>query len=277
MLDVMSQAKNAMEAYSTKLRAITSNITNMSVTGFKRSDVSFQDMFSKLLSVGTPAYFSENQGGTNPTQLGGTASISSTSVDFEPGAPNEGGNLDIAIQDGSKLFIVSPDGGKTFLYTRAGEFKIADNKLYTKGGYQVYGFRSSSGVDSSSIEPIDLSGLSYDVTKITWNESGTLCQEYSESGYGAQLPWRIAMTSFNNPSGLIYKDGTNFSESLASGPASAPTVASNNIKPRFREQSNVNYTSEVVDSLEIQRALDASLTVIRMANDTITGFINKIS
>ncbi len=281
MFDVMSQAKNAMESYSTKLKAISANISNLQVTGYKRTDVSFQNLFSKLVSPGTSAFENGNEGGTNPLQVGGTVAISSSSVDFKQGTFSDGANIDIGVNDGSRLFIASADGGNTFWYTKSGEFQIVNNKLYTKSGYQVYGFKRTSGTTSTQLEAIDLSNVPYtDVTKITWDDNGVMRDSYDEETkvYGKELPYQIATASFKNPSGLKYENGTMFSETLASGQPSSPSVPlTGTVYPRKREQSNVVYTSEIVDSLETQRALDATMTVIRMANDTITQFINKLS
>jgi flagellar hook protein FlgE len=280
MFDVMSQAKNAMESYSTKLKAITANITNMSVQGYKRTDISFEDVFSKLISEGQPANMMNGEGGTNPTQYGGTAAISSASIDFTGGGTTTGSKSDMFLKDSTKLFIVSPDGGPTKYYTRAGAFDFIDNKLVTKRGYQVYGFRSGS----SSLSPIDLTGIKYSSTEnLTWDENGNLIDVYPdpadpEASLTTVLPFRIAVTSFQNLSGLRYVDGTNFEETISSGSPLSPTdPGTGGVSPKLVEASNVVYTSEVVDSMEIQRALDAALTVIKMANDTITAFINKLS
>jgi flagellar hook protein FlgE len=67
MLDIMTKAKNAIEAYNTQLRVSSANIANMSVNGYKKLDVSFQTVFERVLNGGTAA--SEGAGGTNPVQL----------------------------------------------------------------------------------------------------------------------------------------------------------------------------------------------------------------
>lgn len=282
MFDVMSQARNAMESYSSKLKIISANIVNMSVPGYKKMGASFQDIFSKLISPGTAAFSSDMNGGINPEQIGGTVSIASTFLDFSVGPETQGGNLDMKINSGKNFFIVSNDGGNSFLYTKAGNFQVtADKKVYTKNGMQVYGFRRTGGSSALELVPIDLSNVSYsDETKLTWDESGVLRDslDTTTSVYGKELPFQIALASFRNPSGLLMRDGTTFSPSASSGQAEGPTAPiSGMIKPRYMEQANVDYPSEIVDSLETQRALDATMTVIRMANDTITQFINKLS
>ena len=75
MLDIMSQAKDAIEAYDTRLKAITSNITKVAVPGYKRTEVSFEDIYNKLIHSGTASSSAGNEGGSNPYQLGGSVGI----------------------------------------------------------------------------------------------------------------------------------------------------------------------------------------------------------
>lgn len=280
MLDVISQAKNAIEAYNTKLKTISSNVTNIGVVGYKRMDVSFQQVFNRTKNQGKGAY-NVDEGGVNPSQTGGTVAVANTAVDFKQGELTSGAKLDLAIQ-GNGLFIVSPDGGNTFLYSRNGEFQIKDNKLLTKSGMQVYGFKKIGGVASTQLTPIDLSGLSYNAADVSWDIDGTLVTSYDEKQqvYGPDLPFQIALSAFPNPGGLEYRDGTTFSETAAAGAPSLPSVPGSPqvgiVAPRGREKSNIFYTSEIVDSLEIQRALSSSLTAIRLINDSISQFIQKL-
>ncbi len=131
MLDVMTQAKNAIEAYNEALKVTSSNIANMSVPGYKKLKVSFQSVFERVLSQGSAA--SANMGGTDPFQLGQGAAVSSTSLDFSTGQTSQGSNLDLALQ-GAGLFVVSPDGGNTFLYSRSGNFTTDNNGNLTLNG-----------------------------------------------------------------------------------------------------------------------------------------------
>ncbi len=275
MLDVMSQVKDAIEAYSTRLRAISSNITNLQVTGYKRSDVAFETIYSKLISQGTSGVSSDGEGGTNPMQIAGSVGISGTSVDFRQGDIASGSNLDLAI-NGDGLFAVSPDDGQTMLYTRNGEFQIVDNKLVTKSGMQVYGIRGNNG----SLEPIDISGLNVPSnTDLTFDQTGNLVTWYDQTSgtYGDKLPFKIALVNFNNPSGLQYADNSAFAETAASGNASAAFAPeSGGINRASKESSNVVYTSELVDSMEIQRAMSSVQTVLKLMNDTISSFISKL-
>ena len=137
MLDLMTRAKNAIEAYNSQLAINSSNIANMSAPGYKAMKVSFQSIYENLINQGTAA--SGDVGGTNPTQFGSSVAIGNTSIDFSQGAITSGGNLDLAI-NGQGLFVVSPDGGKTMQYSRDGQFAVdSAGNLTTTTGMQVYG------------------------------------------------------------------------------------------------------------------------------------------
>jgi len=144
MLDVMGQAKNAIEAYNSALRVSLSNMANLETSGYKRLNVSFQSIFEKVLSQGTAA--EDNMGGTNPRQYGQGVSISSVTLDFSAGTTTSAGPLNLAIS-GQGLFLVSPDGGKSFLYTRSGDFQLdGSGNLISSSGMQVYGLDESDNL-----------------------------------------------------------------------------------------------------------------------------------
>jgi flagellar hook protein FlgE len=275
MLDMMSQAKNAIEAYNSALRASTSDIANVSVPGYKSLDVSFQSVFEKVLTRGTAA--EAGMGGINPRQLGQGMSLSSVSIDFSQGEQVDGSNLDLYIQ-GQGLFIVSPDGGNSYLYSRAGRFELDDIGNLTSNGMQVYGLDSSDNlVPITGLKPPD-----YNPTLLSWANDGRLVQ-YKDTTYTQEdfeTPFRIALTYFPNPSGLTQAQGTTLAQTIASGsPATAQTIggAAGSIVPRKFEQSNVDYFSETIDTLALQRAVNSNLTIIRMASDMISQFINRLS
>ena len=273
MLDIMSQAQNAIEAYNQALTASSANIANMDVPGYKKINVSFESVFAKVLSQGTAAQ--TTMGGTNPLQFGQGMTVSGTTVDFSNGQYATGGNLDLAVS-GSGLFIVSPDGGNTYLYTRAGNFKIDANNNLTSNGLQVYGLDNGGNVVPISNLP------SGNTTNFKWLADGTLqyttnptdtTPSYINTGYS------IALTYFANPGGLAQAQGTSFAQTLASGPAAAaqgPGGGVGSLKVGQIEQSNVFFLGESVQSLEIQRAISANLSVVKLASDTISSFISKL-
>ncbi|MBN3033188.1 MAG: flagellar hook-basal body complex protein [Candidatus Saganbacteria bacterium] len=273
MLDIMSQAQNAIEAYNQALTASSANIANMDVSGYKKISVSFESVFAKVLSQGSAAQ--TNIGGTNPLQFGSGMSISGTTVDFSNGEYATGGSLDLAIA-GSGLFIVSPDGGNTFLYTRAGNFRIDSNNNLTSNNLQVYGLDSGGNLVPISSLP------SGNTTNFRWQQDGTL--QYTSDPTAAtpayvNTGYSIALTYFANPGGLAQAQGTSFAATLASGQAATaqgPGGGAGTVKPGQIEQSNVFFLGESVQSLEIQRAISANLSIVKLASDTISSFIQKL-
>ena len=276
MLDMMSQAKNAIEAYNSALRASGSDIANVSVPGYKSLDVSFQSIFEKVLTRGTAA--EAGMGGINPRQLGQGMSLSSVSIDFSQGEQVDGSNLDLYVQ-GQGLFIVSPDGGDSYLYTRA-RFELDDIGNLTSNGMQVYGLDSSDNlVPITGLKPPD-----YNPNLLSWTNDGRLAEfdstDFERANVRVYTPYRIALTYFPNPSGLTQAQGTTLAETIASGsPATAQDIggAAGTIVPRKFEQSNVDYFSETIDTLALQRAVNSNLTIIRLASDMISQFINRLS
>jgi flagellar hook protein FlgE len=287
MLDILTRAKNAIEAYNTELRVSSANIANMSVNGYKKMNVSFQSVFENVLNGGTAA--SDNMGGTNPIQYGSGVGVSNVGIDFTQGTFTAGDQLSLAV-NGTGLFIVSPDDGKTQLYTRTGKFHV-DNagNLVTDNGMQVYGYAGGS------LTPI--TGLTnFNTSALGWTSDGQLAELTAEtdasgnpvtdtSGNTVYTPtkytgYTIALTSFTNRSGLLQSSGNAFAASEASGNALTPAAPGGNfgsIVPASLEQSNVFYTSEVIDEMEAQRAMSGNLTVLRMMSDQISSFISKIS
>lgn len=278
MLNLMRQAKNAIAAQNAALQIITSNIANMSTTGYKRMDLSFQSIYEQILSRGLSASATEGLGGTNPKQLGQGMAIANLAVDFSQGDLASGTNLDLAIS-GQGLLIVSDDSGSTFKYTRNGDLSIdSSGNLVNSTGSQVYGFFGTS----TTLVPITgLTSDLYNQSNLSFDSAGSLL-EYTDSNYTsvqADTGFRIALTYFNNPGGLLQVAGSAFEETEASGvPATAalPGGAAGSISPRYLEESNVVYLSESLDSLEIQRAMNGNLTMVRLASDIISNFISRL-
>ncbi|MDD4179833.1 MAG: flagellar basal body rod C-terminal domain-containing protein, partial [Candidatus Margulisbacteria bacterium] len=80
-------------------------------------------------------------------------------------------------------------------------------------------------------------------------------------------------------SGLAQAQGSTFSATLASGEAAtaqAPGGAVGTLQTGQIEQSNVFYLGETINALELQRAMNANLSMVRMASDLISSFITKL-
>jgi flagellar hook protein FlgE len=292
MLDIMTKAKDAIKAYNTALSVYSSNIANMSVTGYKRLDISFQSIFEKVLNGGSAANSFSGTGGVNPMQIGQGSAIGNVKLDFTQGTFSSAGYLDLAIS-GQGLFMVTPDDGQTMLYTRSGKFHFdTDGFLRTETGMKVYGTAAGG-----ALEPINVPSV-VNKNLLSWDADGVLTlynEKFDDDGNPLGYPdlenptgtvyHTIALTYFQNPGGLKQSQGTTFEQTLASGDAQSyynPVPYGGvgpvgSVFPRQLEQSNVFYLEETINSLEVQRAMSGNLTIIRMASDIISQFINRLS
>ncbi|MBV8845580.1 MAG: flagellar hook protein FlgE [Bryobacterales bacterium] len=133
MFTSFSTALSALHADSTAIDVVGNNLANLNTTGFKTSDVSFQDLVSQSM-------------GSGQTQLGFGVGTPITQMQFSQGALQAtGGALDAAIQ-GDGFFVVANAAGATE-YTRAGNFQVdANGNLTTATGQFVQGWMPVNGV-----------------------------------------------------------------------------------------------------------------------------------
>ncbi len=285
MLDIMKNGENAMRAFETALRLQTANMGNMSTTGYKSLKYSFKTVFNKVINTGSAG--SLNQGGTNPHQEGSSVALANITVDFSQGELGTGNMLDLAIQ-GNGLYIVSPDNGNTFLYTRAGNFQLNEKGyLLDNSGRNVYGYKyiGNGEFDTSKIEPIFIENTEM-AGSAGWESSGTrgiLVESFSLSQQSLELGkplYQVALTDFPNKSALIQHDGTTYKATPAAGipfEPSPPVVnGMGQAMSQSLEKSNVFFIGETVDAMEIQRAMSASLTAVKIASQQIENIIQQL-
>ncbi|MGA2211642.1 MAG: flagellar hook-basal body complex protein [Bryobacteraceae bacterium] len=126
-------ALSALQAFSTAIDAVGNNLANMSTTGFKASDVNFEDVMGNVTA--------------NNSQIGNGVQQPYTETDFSQGTFTTTTNpLDAAI-DGNGFFLLAPAGStgtpspSSYQYTRDGSFQVgADGTLQTANGENVQGW-----------------------------------------------------------------------------------------------------------------------------------------
>jgi flagellar hook protein FlgE len=229
---------------------------------------SFKTVFNDVMNEGFQGDITGG-GQKNPTQFGSGVTMGNISIDFSQGALGEGGALDCAIS-GRGLFMVSPDGGSTTYYTRNGQFFVD-----VTGQYIV---DSSGRTLMGEGGPITTQGN----TDLGWGPDGILLGDYSKfkagTSQGIQLG-KVKLADFSNVEGLVQYDGTAFKESISSGVSYQGVSGDGSfgkVEPQQLEKSNVFFVGETIDSIEVQRAMSASLTAIKIASDQISQVINKL-
>jgi len=290
MFDIIDSAKNAIDAYSASLRITSSNIANAGTSGFKGSTAHFQHIFERVMQRGSAASPFENIGGINPMVIGGTATLSNVAMNFSQGNLTDGGVTDMAVRTGSGMFVLTSDGGRTREFTRSGNFTFDTNgNLVTQTGLQVLGFRGS--VDAAGnftrtgdLEAITFQGTGRDTGTLAWDDQNGVLRIFTRTDDGtvalegtALASFQIAVARVPNPSGLLQTSSTNFSVTAASGEATIPAPpAAGTVAGRRLEQSNVDFISQTIRSLEDQRAINSLLSMVRLSSDLISTFIQRL-
>lgn len=144
-----------MTAQAKATSVVANNVANINTTGYKRSDTAFYDLFA-------------NSGGVQETPGMGVVATKIARIDAQGGLRNSDSLLDAGIS-GNGFFPVrsSPfDTGTRMLYTRAGQFDIADvgnGEAYLRNanGFYLYGWRldgsgNTAGGGIDSLVPIQI-------------------------------------------------------------------------------------------------------------------------
>jgi flagellar hook protein FlgE len=140
MIRSMYAAVSGLRSHQEMINVTGNNIANVNTTGFKKSQVLFQEILGQTI-VGAAAP-TPGLGGTNPAQLGLGVRVGAIAQNLSQGALNRTGRvLDMAIEgDGFFMFL---QGGQQ-LYTRAGSFFLdADGRMVTAHGGLVQGWKAS--------------------------------------------------------------------------------------------------------------------------------------
>ncbi|PZR54132.1 flagellar hook protein [Xylanimonas oleitrophica] len=144
MLRSLFSGISGLRSHQTMLDVTGNNIANVNTTGFKSSQVQFQDALSQV--VQNPAGAQNGLGGTNPAQVGLGVRVAGITTSFTQGSAQlTGRSTDMMIQ-GDGFFVVRK-GNETF-YTRAGSFDFdATGQMVLPGeGALVQGWAAVDGV-----------------------------------------------------------------------------------------------------------------------------------
>ena len=144
MLRSLFSGISGLRAHQTMLDVTGNNIANVNTTGFKASQIQFQDTLSQVLAnAGGPQ---GGQGGTNPAQVGLGVQVAGITTNFTQGASQmTGRSTDMMIQ-GDGFFVVRK-GADTY-YTRDGSFDFdSTGEMVLPGdGALVQGWAAVNGV-----------------------------------------------------------------------------------------------------------------------------------
>ena len=253
MLRAFSSAATAMAAQQMMVDVIANNLANINTTGFKRSQIDFQDLlYVKMRGSGTEVA----SGITSPSgmEIGSGVRAGSTVKVFTTGElQNTNRPLDIAITGDGFLQVTLPNGD--IRYTRDGTLQTnAEGQLVSTIGYII---------EPAITIPTD--AVSVDIGK-----DGSV--NVTDSTGTVSVAGTIELVRFPNPAGLSSEGDNLLAESAASGAPVTGTAGESGfgaIQSGFLEKSNVQMIIELVNLISAQRAYETNSRAIRAGDEML--------
>lgn len=272
MLRALYNGVSGMTAQQSLLDVGSNNIANINTTGFKKSEVSFNDLiYQQMGAEGIPAVpatgtaAGTGANGTTPPVVAPTAGtgvrVAATVRDFRQGSLLQTGRpLDVAINGQGFFKVTLPDGSSA--YTRDGSFNVdANGNLVTLQGYPV-----SPGI---SVTP------PYSAIEITRDGNVNVTDNQGNVTNAGQ----IQLYNFNNPEGLVALGDNLYAASAASGQETQidlSQTSTTSLRAGYLEGSNVNPAEEMTRLIVAQRAYEMSANTVRTA-DQIWSLANNLN
>lgn len=253
MLRAFSTAATGMSAQQMMVDVIANNLANINTTGFKRSQIDFQDLlYVKMRSAG--AEISAGLRSPSGLEVGSGVKPASTVKIFTAGElQNTGKSLDISIQGQGFLQVSMPTGD--IMYTRDGALQTnANGELVTTTGYRI--------------EPAVTLPTEY--TSVDIGKDGSV--NVTDTSGTISTVGSIQLARFPNPPGLSSEGENLLAETEASGTATTGTPGENgfgSIQAGFLEKSNVQMVSELVNLITAQRAYEINSRAIKAGDDML--------
>jgi len=250
-----------MTAQQMMVDTIANNLANINTSGFKRSQINFQDLlYVTMQEPGTEvASGIISPGGL---EVGSGVRAASTIKVFTSGElQNTGRTLDIALRGDGFLQVSMPDG--TTMYTRDGALQTnANGELVTTSGY--------------AIEPAI--SIPVDATSVSIEKDGGV--NVTDASGTQSVVGTIQLARFANSSGLSSEGDNLFAETAASGTPTVGTAGENGfatIQSGFLEKSNVQMITELVNLITAQRAYEINSRAIKAGDDMLRTANNIVA
>jgi flagellar basal-body rod protein FlgG len=238
---------SGIAANSYKQDVIANNLANSETAGFKRDVASFRQRLTEARAGRSPGSWSDPR----LEGMGGGLLAMPNRIDFAAGSVEQTGSpLDVAIQ-GDGFFAVKQND-KTLL-TRDGRFSVnSSGQLTMSSGQKV--------LDANG-QPITLSSTA----TVTINPDGQITQD-------GQPVAKLGIFNVADKT-TLKKVGSNL---LAPAEANDLQKSDSRVRSEFREQSNVDPATEMVELMETQRQIEANANMIQAQDATLKLAVNSV-
>ena len=257
--------RSGMSTAMHEIAVVSNNIANSGSTGFKKSDVSFNDIYGSA----TPDTVARTQAGF------GSAIAGTRRNDGQGAIVDRAGALNLAII-GPGMLTVSPPGADgassgNLFYTRSGELTIdKDGYLKTGDGAFVQGTAAGAEVGGAlSALQIPFNEGEEALTSLEITTSGLISATYGSSIIDRGT---LALATFSNQGALKNVGSARFAETTYSGQPAFGTAGQSGygtLQAGALEGSNVDITQEMTVMIRAQQQFSGSARVLQANSDMV--------
>ena len=257
--------RSGMSTAMHEIAVVSNNIANSGSTGFKKSDVSFNDIYGSA----TPDTVARTQAGF------GSAIAGTRRNDGQGAIVDRAGALNLAII-GPGMLTVSPPGSDgapsgNMFYTRSGELTIdKDGFLKTSDGAYVHG--TAAGTETTgtlSALQIPFSEGEEALTGLEITTSGLISATYGSSIIDRGT---LALATFANQGALKNVGSARFAETTYSGQPTFGVAGQSGfgtLQAGALEGSNVDITQEMTVMIRAQQQFSGSARGLQANSDMV--------
>ncbi len=270
---------SGMKAQMHRMNALSNNMANVDVTGYKRDtsvSKAFPEMLLRRTSDDGVYKFPFGSADMAPVvgKLGTGVEHNESFTVFEQGELQQTDNpFDLAL-DGKGFFTVKTAQGER--YTRNGSFLINEQgTLVTKNGDPVLGEEGKITLKKNNFV-IDKKGNVYQNSSLAGDPERLVSTEENE-WENMELVDTLKVVEFPRDRFLKKQGDSLWKDTENSGNARMVDLgAETKVEQGFLENSNVNPVTEMVNMIEVNRAYEANQRVIK-TQDSMTGkLVNEV-
>jgi len=269
-----------MEAQQHRLDALSNNLANVDLNGYKRDTSvtkAFPEMLIRRFNDDGVHQFPIGSVDSAPIvgKLGSGVEYNESYTVFEQGALKETSNpFDIAL-DGDGFFSIQTNDGER--YTRNGSFVLGkEGYLLTKEGYPVLGEKGPIQIKLNNFT-IDSKGRVFQNGALSDNPHRLVSMDENDWAETEKVDTLKVVRFEGNGNRFLKKQGSSlWNSNPESGDAYMTSLQERpKVLQGFLEASNVNPVTEMVNMIEVNRAYEANQKVISSQDSLLNKLINQ--
>lgn len=278
MIPGLYTGASGMKAQLHRMEALSNNLANVDVTGYKR-DISVSKAFPEMLIRRTNdngVYkfpFGSSDVAPVVGKIGSGVEYNESFTVFQQGELQQTDNpFDVAL-DGEGFFSIETPRGER--YSRNGSFHLSkEGVLVTKDGLPVLGEEGIIRIKKNNFV-VDQKGNVYQNATFSGDPERLVSMEENE-WENLELVDTLKVVNFDRPRFMKKEGSSMWTKTDESGEIRAAALGSETkVEQGFLENSNVNPVTEMVRMIEVNRAYEANQKTITTQDNLSGTLINS--